>query len=497
MRTFILCVSLLAGHLILAQARNSNWIIGSGAWLHLSPDQVISIPMQDTVSLRNASISSIDGQFLLLADDFGIRNSLFNTIDGGTPSALDWNVPAGNYLILPRPGYPSQYAVFINELPPSTRAGMVLVDMAANGGAGGVISNGTLWYMEQTTAKLTATSDAEEEGYWILQHKDTGHAFHAYRLTSSGLLTEPVISYVGSYYSSDTGPADNTDRRGQMNFSFQGDRLAVVKNAESVDTSKVELFNFDRNTGMLSWWAEIGVARMLDGIPYPPIHARMKGVDFDTSGQFPFVGHEDTTGIFTDRSIIRFDLTAAPPDSLVNQIAPLSGFGVPQPGHYDSRYGSNFAAGPYGYMLAHPLYPAHPVVPQQQFLFWETPPADTYFHFHAVLEQTRVMGGFPAPCKRYVDAYTLGVADIGLPSTRVIGISPNPIIDRAVLALYGTEEPVDLVWRDSLGRVLRRERVKTIGAAYIINRDGLSAGTYTIEVRGSNESLGVVQVICM
>jgi|GEM_PF-5966094 len=39
--------------------------------------------------------------------------------------------------------------------------------------------------------------------------------------------------------------------------------------------------------------------------------------------------------------------------------------------------------------------------------------------------------------------------------------------------------------------------LKTIGAAYIINRDGLSAGTYTIEVRGSNESLGVVQVICM
>lgn len=97
-----------------AQRRNANWVFGTSTWFQF-PDSLPPVvptmsvgltilPMQATVSARSAGISDTAGQFLLLADDSGIRNSLFEPVAGGSAAQLDWQVPGGNYLILPMPG---------------------------------------------------------------------------------------------------------------------------------------------------------------------------------------------------------------------------------------------------------------------------------------------------------------------------------------------------------------------------------------------------------
>src|SRR5690606_35680116 len=240
-----------------AQKRNFNWVMGSGVWFQFTGDTLIVLETADTVSLRNASISDTAGQFMLLVDDFGIRNALLQPVEGGSIADLGWTVPAGNYLILPIPGYAMRYAVFINELPPSARAGYVVVDMAANGGSGAV-HDPTTWYMENTTAKISATIDASGAGYWILQHGDSDDGFRAFRLDSSGLDQSPVLSHAGASYQADTAPYDNVDRMGMMTFNFEGDMLAAIIN-DGEDTTRIELFNFDQSTGQAQLHAVVSV----------------------------------------------------------------------------------------------------------------------------------------------------------------------------------------------------------------------------------------------
>lgn len=491
-RQILLWSFLLTGVLLLAQARNTNWVFGSGVWLHIGPDAVTSVPMTDTVSLRNACISDTAGQFLLLADDFGIRNALFDTIQGGSPTELGWNVPAGNYLVLPMPGEPEQYAVFINELPPSARAGMVLVDMAANGGAGAVLG-GTTWFMEQTTAKLTATTDSAETGYWVLQHRDNNDAFLAFHLTADGLDPVPVISHAGTTYLPDTGPMDNMDRRGQMTFSFQGDRLGLVKNDVSVDTNKVELFNFNRSAGTLELWAEIWASSLTGGIIYPSTPYKMKGLDFDTTGQYLFVGTFDNAVSSNMVYSVQFDLLAAPPDSLWDQTIFWLGWGTPAPDYFDGRYGTSFAVDPYGFLLSHAwLSPTSGIF--SQLIDRRMPPLSFSFNYNPV--EAKIMGGFPSLCKRYVDNRNLTTAIPERTQISAIGLRPNPMRHRAALVFHGPAKPTGVIWRDALGRVVKESTVARSGPAFMLDRTGVPAGFYLVEIQGAKGNLGVVKVIC-
>ncbi|MBK7246570.1 MAG: hypothetical protein IPI05_02750 [Flavobacteriales bacterium] len=478
-----------------AQLRNSNLVFGSGVWLNIGPETVISELMPDTVSQRNACISDTAGQFLLLADDFGIRNAIFETVQGGSVNDLAWNVPAGNYLILPVPGSIDHYAVFINELPPSARAGFVEVDMGANSGAGAVIGNGTTWFMEHTTAKISATMDATGTGYWVVLHTDDDDAFHAFHLSGTGLDPDPVTSQVGTTYLPSTFPKDNLDRRGQMTFSLQGDRLGVVKNDVSIDTSKIELFNFDTGTGVIQFWTEIGMALGIDndGTPFPAIYSRAKGLNFDNSGQFLYINLLDTVEPFVDEGIVQLDLTATPPDSLWSQSATFTGFGPTQPNSYDSRYGSNFTVDAFGFLLAHPWYPPNPGY-QTQLLEREFLPLGGFGNYQ--YPQSKVMGGFPSPCKRYLDSAPLATGICEAHTIVAIGLRPNPMIDRAALVFNGTARPERVIWRDALGRMVRRSAVGQVGPTYTLEREGVPAGLYMVEVLGKKGTLGVVKVIC-
>ncbi|HRO41172.1 MAG TPA: hypothetical protein PLZ25_14775, partial [Flavobacteriales bacterium] len=505
-----------------AQQRNFNWVFASGTWLQFSADTMISVPMADTVSLRNASISDVNGQFALLADDFGIRNALFQTLPGGSPADLGWNVPAANYLIVPMPGPGDRYAVFITEEAPTARAGWVEVDLGANGGAGAVVGT-TNWLMQNATAKLTATTDAGETGYWVLLHGDADDAFHAYHLLASGLDPVPVVSHAGTPYLA-SAPERNMDRYGKMFFSFQGDRLAVVKNDTSLDTNKVEVFNFNRANGVLTHWADISLQEY--GAHSDPelsgIGLRMLEGDFDLSGRYLYLGIRQE-GI-TNGLVYQFDLGSVP-DSLVNSAFPW--IGAPST-HvvYDGEHGAFIATAPLGYDHDYPqlgspasgtllmrmpvpldFYATLPTVQFIRFtwmpwgpsLGWSENPVYQYGRNGEYLQQTNVLGGFPSPCKRYCDDITVGVPEPADEARSLIGIRPNPMQARAVLefsapAIADGLRPESVIWRDALGREVKCSHVARLGPSFILERDGLPGGLYVVEVRTKERSLGVVKV---
>ncbi|MBK6410262.1 MAG: hypothetical protein IPF78_11295 [Flavobacteriales bacterium] len=70
------------------------------------------------------------------------------------------------------------------------------------------------------------------------------------------------------------------------------------------------------------------------------------------------------------------------------------------------------------------------------------------------------------------------------------------MIDRAALVFNGTARPESVIWRDALGRMVRRSAVGQVGPTYTLEREGVPAGLYMVEVLGKKGTLGVVKVIC-
>lgn len=504
-----------------AQKRNFNWVFASGVWLQFTNDTMLSVPVADTVSLRNASISDTVGQFRLLADDFGIRNALFQTVQGGGAAELGWNVPAANYLILPIPGPGERYAVFIIEEPPHARAGWVEVDLS--GGGTGVVVGNTTWFMQHATAKLAATTTLDETGYWVLLHGEADDAFHAFHLGPSGFDTVPVISHQGTMYLS-SAPERNMDRYGKMNFSFQGDRLAVVKNDTSLDTNKVEIFDFDRATGALLHWADIrlqdygGDSAAISVLMYP----HLLNVDFDLTGRYLYAENR-MPGITWGRCF-QFDLEWGPVDLFHSRrgVVALQD----EEGRYDNQYGSLMAMAPAGWAHAFgplglpqsgtmmhrlPIFPenyAPPLMTQTiQQIYLPQQPVDVFpelllFGYQLRhLPGTPALGGFPSPCKRYTDSSPLPVQIADQAPAHVAGVWPNPMGEQAVLAFSDPVvadgvRPEAVVWRDVLGRELKRAPVGRLGPSFILERGALPAGLYLVEVQAKGFSLGTVKVVC-
>lgn len=504
-----------------AQKRNFNWVFASGVWLQFTHDTIVSVPLADTVSLRNASISDTEGQFRLLADDFGIRNALFQLVQGGGAAELGWNVPAANYLILPIPGPGERYAVFIIEEPPNARAGWVEVDLS--GGSAGVVVGNTTWFMQHVTAKLTATTTLDENGYWVLLHGEADDAFHAFHLGPSGFDTVPVISHQGTVYLP-SAPERNMDRYGKMNFSFQGDRLAVVKNDTSLDTNKVEIFDFDRATGALVHWADIrlqdygGDSASMAVMMYP----HLLNVDFDLTGRYLYAENR-MPGITLGRCF-QFDLEWGPVDLVYSRM----GFVALQDeeGRYDNQYGSLMAMAPAGWVHAfgplglpqsgtvifrQPIFPENYAQPlmtqtiQQVYLPWQSvdvfPELLLFGYQLRHLQGTPALGGFPSPCKRYTDSSPLPVQLTEMAPVQMIGVWPNPMASRAVLSFdqsvpSAALQPEQVIWRDLLGRELGRSVVKRLGPSFALERGNIPAGLYLVEVQAKDFFLGTVKVVC-
>lgn len=115
---------------------------------------------------------------------------------GGDAATLGWGQPA-QFLVLPKPAYPGRYYVLIDEDMPGHRGGAVEVDMTFNNGLGAVVGNAIL-VRGQASQPSSARANADNSGYWIMQHKDGTDAFESYLLSATGIAPQPVITQAGS-----------------------------------------------------------------------------------------------------------------------------------------------------------------------------------------------------------------------------------------------------------------------------------------------------------
>ena len=480
-RLQVACVLLSAVPLLaFAQKRNYNWVFGEHMWMSFANDTMVFVPMADTIADHNAAISDTLGNLVLVADEHGIRNGDLDLIAGGSATELGWPSHPGFFLILPAPGYPERYFVFITTGEDTKQAGAVEVDLGLAGGQGAVMGT-TNWFAQNVTTKLAATTHANGSDYWVVLHEDGTDRFLAYALSADGLDPDPTISTTDLPFLPTIGPSNSADFWGRMTFSFQGDRLALFRQATTLDTLHASVYDFNAATGQvtheLTLDATCTTVSGADTITAYLNAQRHGGLDLDTTGRFLY---------FTGRGpygwALQSDLWAGTGPQVQDSTLYVCAQG-PSPFSVDTT-GSQMAVGPNGHVYmrwAEPFF-SQPVVLDVDYLPYHDLQLQGVgpgvFTFPS---GTRICG-LPNPCKRYHDSVLqhVGVASQGARVDRIHRIFPNPVSGSFTVTL-GLEQPVyAVIWSDAMGRAVRSDHPLRSGIGLTLDRGSLPPGLYVL-----------------
>ena len=497
-----------------AQRHNENWILGRDIWLNFSGPMVSPTVSTHPIGTRSGCISDTSGNFILVADSAGIRDALFQMMPGGDAATLGWGQPA-QFLVLPKPAYPNRYYVLINEDLPGHRGGAVEVDMTLNNGMGAVVG-GTIWYAEDVTAKLAATPNASNTGYWIMQHKDGTDAFESYQLTAAGIDPQPVITHAGSDFLPSTAPTESMDFWGPMKFNIQGDLLAMVTHGPPPDTTTtVEVYEFDaaigavasnpfaeiHNSVMYVSYDIIGTDTIYDSIPqwYPFRH--FMGLEFDTTGQYLYLAEWDTIpGTDSTNSgngwfPLQVNLGSMDQQAIQASLIDLNGIYSNSGYPIADRHGSEIELAPNGQLIFRLPFGSVPT-----FYYGNQLP-EVYGSSlsnlgHYPLFSATSMYGLPTFCKRYLGDSPTWVEPERTPRGGDLTIRPQPMAERAVLDMHGLGYPDHLKWFDAVGHLVREESALIDGPTVVLARGELTSGLYLVVPSRNGQRLGQARVLC-
>ncbi len=254
--TFFCIVCTLANYLQCnAQLHNAHWFFGNGCGMNF----VSNLPY----AISNTNISALEGTSSFSNPSTG---ALMLYTDGIQAWDKNHNImPSTNTQFMGGHNSTTHGSVIIQKLDSlnmfyifscGAQAGAFdtlhtgitysIVDLNLNGGNGDVVAS-NIPLLDSATEKMAvfAVGDEDKKYYWLLTHRWNSDTFYAYKISKNG-ISNPIKSKAGSWI---TGPnTSNTGAMGQMQFSPNGDRVAVAH----LGLFKVQLFNFDKNTGIVS-----------------------------------------------------------------------------------------------------------------------------------------------------------------------------------------------------------------------------------------------------
>ncbi|MBK8499948.1 MAG: hypothetical protein IPL52_14290 [Flavobacteriales bacterium] len=219
--------------LLRAQDRNRNWL-NYNNWLQFGPLGATNVPNLDTATV-GASLSDTSGQLLVYTAGYGA---------GGIPAGIrgpdhqlianqpgQWcllnsmSAVQGN-IFIPKPGDPDRTFLctwyYYNLTPGFARHwGILEVDLGIASGIPAVLDTGYTWFLENASCKRMVVPHVNGEDYWFVTQPIGTDLFHAYAVTSAGIVATPVISQAGTLM-----PVDWF--HGKMIPNSAGDRFVSV-----------------------------------------------------------------------------------------------------------------------------------------------------------------------------------------------------------------------------------------------------------------------------
>lgn len=261
-----------------AQGRNHNWLIGydtgladtnvtsTKAWLQFDSNSVVVTPDNFKMPFRaaQANISDENGNLLMVTNGCWIADATGDTMQNGgglNPSTFTSNwcdattgLPYNNSdVILTDPGDSTKYYLLHQTGVSSTnfksnKLYYTKIDMAFNGGLGGVIAGqkNQIVFQAGLNPGIAACKHANGRDWWIIAFKDSSDIVYKVLLTQNGFGTATQQTLGLTPY-----PVYLT---GQKQFSPDGKKMAFAyfEGTTNAITLHAPLMDFDRCTGMFS-----------------------------------------------------------------------------------------------------------------------------------------------------------------------------------------------------------------------------------------------------
>ncbi|UCS93751.1 gliding motility-associated C-terminal domain-containing protein [Echinicola marina] len=267
---------------------NNIWYFGNGAGLDFNPDPddpnaPVPRPVEDPgftwdLPAGTTTISDQAGQVLFYTDGQTVWDLNGNPMQGGEDIGGD-NSASQSVIAVKVPQEQTLYYLFTTESASggSNQVKFSLVDIKGENqqGIGSVVS-GNNFLFDPATEQSAAISSGDTT--WVMFHEMGNNTFRAYPVTSQG-VGQSINSSVGSNHDFGTGV-------GAMKFSPDGEKLAVTV-VDANGCSKVDVFDFDEQTGELSEYATIDLG--CDDEVY--------GLEFGSDSNKIFVSYQNGEGI--------------------------------------------------------------------------------------------------------------------------------------------------------------------------------------------------------
>src|SRR5688572_7206941 len=198
MKKFLLCLVFFPA-ILSAQNEANNWLYGHFAGITFNTSTPSALPGGQTQTNEGtSSISDAAGNLLFYSDGVKVWNRNHIVMPNGT--GLHGNQSSSqSCLIVPWPEQENLYYVFTA---PDWSANYGLeysvVDMTLDGGLGDVTLEKNIILLSSSTEKLTAALHRNNRYVWVVGHSFESADFYAWRISTSGIDTVPVISTAGT-----------------------------------------------------------------------------------------------------------------------------------------------------------------------------------------------------------------------------------------------------------------------------------------------------------
>jgi len=291
---FLLCF--IGIHSLQAQHQSDYWYFGELAGIDFKSGTPIAHTDGALVTYEGcATISDAAGNLLFYTDGIKVWNANHSQMPNGNALMGDLS-STQSAIIVPKPGSTDIYYIFTTDNGGGSNGlRYSIVDMSLQSGLGNVTTKNVL-LRTPVTEKLTAVQHGNNTDYWVIAHEFNTNNFLAYKITASGIDTNAVVSSVGSSQGS-------MNYQGCLKVSPNGDKLVDVI---SLLSNKIELFDFDNNTGMVSNPLSI------------PGYNKPYGVEFSPNGSRLYVSTRQPYRIY------QFNLLAGSPSAIINSATQIA-----------------------------------------------------------------------------------------------------------------------------------------------------------------------------
>ena len=263
---------------------NNVWYFGNGAGLDFNPDPnnpnaPLPRPVghNQNIPAGTTTISDGTGQVLFFTDGETVWDLNGDVMENGDDIGGS-NLSAQSVIAVPVPTDETIFYLFTTQRAQdgSNQVKFSVVDIKAENqnGIGNVVTKDNFLFSPSTehSAALAAGDTT-----WVLFHELGNNTFRAYPVSIHG-IGQPVLSSVGSSHGFNSGV-------GSMKFSPDGSKVAVTISEGAC--SRLEIFDFDQDTGRMTEYALIDLGCNND---------QVYGLEFSNDGSRVYVSYRGGSG---------------------------------------------------------------------------------------------------------------------------------------------------------------------------------------------------------